>query len=584
MAAASRWSWGSCRSASRAIIGGLLGVVAGFFGGRLNMLIMRTVDVFYAFPSVLLAVAISGVMGGGMVNGLVALTLVFIPPLCRVAETATTQVRNLDFVEAARASGASGLSIILHHVLRNVAAPVFIYASSLISVSILLAAGLSFLGLGVEPPTPDWGLMLSTLRQAIYVQPLVCALPGRCDLHHLALVQPRQRRPAPGHGREGIRAESMAPRRPKLETVPPGDPRDRGGKAQPLLIVKGLKKHFPIRGGILNRMVGQVRAVDDVSFVILKGETLGVVGESGCGKSTLARLLMNLIPRTAGELIFDGDVVGEQGGISLRELRRNMQMVFQDSYSSLNPRLPVEDSIAYGPKVHGMKRGEAKRLARELLEKVGLAPDLFGARYPHELSGGQKQRVNVARALALSPRLLILDEAVSALDKSVEAQVLNLLRYLKRHFNLTYMFISHDLDVVQYHLRPRAGDVSRRDRRDRPDRRRVRARRSIPIRRRCSRRSSAWNPDERVEEAPLDRRSAEPDQSAERLPLPHPLPAMRRTSAPRRRRRSATGSTRTIASRRLSHDGSDLGAQPGGAQTAPWGGHAPSAAQAGGRR
>jgi peptide/nickel transport system permease protein len=160
------------------IIGGLLGVLAGFFGGRLNMMIMRTVDVFYAFPSVLLAVAISGVMGGGMANGLVALTLVFIPPLCRVAETATTQVRNLDFVEAARASGASGLSIILHHVARNVAAPVFIYASSLVSVSILLAAGLSFLGLGVEPPTPDWGQMLSNLRQAIYVQPMICALPG----------------------------------------------------------------------------------------------------------------------------------------------------------------------------------------------------------------------------------------------------------------------------------------------------------------------------------------------------------------------------------------------------------------------
>jgi peptide/nickel transport system permease protein len=159
-------------------IGGTLGVVAGFVGGRLNMVIMRTIDIFYAFPSVLLAVAISGTMGGGMANGLIALTLVFIPPLCRVAETATTQVRSLDFVEAARASGASTASIIVHHILGNVLAPVFIYASSLISVSILLAAGLSFLGLGVEPPTPDWGLMLSTLRQAIYVQPLVCALPG----------------------------------------------------------------------------------------------------------------------------------------------------------------------------------------------------------------------------------------------------------------------------------------------------------------------------------------------------------------------------------------------------------------------
>jgi len=159
-------------------IGGFLGVIAGFMGGKVNMAIMRTMDVFYAFPSVLLAVAISGTLGGGLRNGLLALTLVFIPSICRVAESATTQVRNLDFVEAARASGASTLSIIMHHVLGNVLAPVFIYASSLIAVSILLASGLSFLGLGVSPPTPDWGLMLSTLRSAIYVQPMVCALPG----------------------------------------------------------------------------------------------------------------------------------------------------------------------------------------------------------------------------------------------------------------------------------------------------------------------------------------------------------------------------------------------------------------------
>ena len=193
-----------------------------------------------------------------------------------------------------------------------------------------------------------------------------------------------------------------------------------------------------------------MKAVDDVSFTVLKGETLGVVGESGCGKSTLARLLMHLLVKDAGELIFDGETIGEARGLSLRDLRRNLQMVFQDSYSSLNPRLPVEESIAYAPRVHGMSGAEAKRTARELLQRVGLRPEYFGGRYPHELSGGQKQRVNIARALALSPRMLILDEAVSALDKSVEAQVLNLLGRLKREFALTYMFISHDLHVVQY--------------------------------------------------------------------------------------------------------------------------------------
>lgn len=222
------------------------------------------------------------------------------------------------------------------------------------------------------------------------------------------------------------------------------------GAAAPMLVVKNLKKYFPIKGGLLNRHVGNVHAVDDISFTVFKGETLGVVGESGCGKSTLARLLMQLVQPDSGDLVFSGRSLGGAGGLSLRELRRNLQMVFQDSYSSLNPRLPVEASIGYGPKVHGVPRDEARATARRLLEKVGLRPDLFGARYPHELSGGQKQRVNIARALALGPQMLILDEAVSALDKSVEAQVLNLLRHLKREFDLTYLFISHDLNVVQY--------------------------------------------------------------------------------------------------------------------------------------
>ncbi|HVE22080.1 MAG TPA: ABC transporter permease [Acidocella sp.] len=160
------------------IIGGGLGIVAGFYGKIANGIVMRVMDVFYAFPSVLLAVAIAGAMGGGLIDGMVALTLVFIPPMCRVAETATAQVRRLDFIEAARATGAGGWAIIRYHVIGNVLGPILVYASSLVSVSMLLSAGLSFLGLSVQPPTPDWGLMLSTLVQSIYVVPWVCALPG----------------------------------------------------------------------------------------------------------------------------------------------------------------------------------------------------------------------------------------------------------------------------------------------------------------------------------------------------------------------------------------------------------------------
>jgi len=223
------------------------------------------------------------------------------------------------------------------------------------------------------------------------------------------------------------------------------DSHDRGGPRQPLLIARDLRKHFPVKGSGKS-----VQAVDGVTFSVGKGETLGVVGESGCGKSTLARLLLHLVKPDAGELVFDGDPVGVSGGIAIDGLRRQVQMVFQDSYSSLNPRMPIRDSVAFGPFVQGKKKNEARHLAREMLSKVGLNPDLFGPRYPHELSGGQKQRVNIARALATGPRMVILDEPVSALDKSIEAQVLNLLRALKRQFNLTYVFISHDLNVVQY--------------------------------------------------------------------------------------------------------------------------------------
>ena len=218
--------------------------------------------------------------------------------------------------------------------------------------------------------------------------------------------------------------------------------------SQPLLLVKGLVKHFPLKGGAFGGG-GVVRAVDGVNFSVMPGETLGVVGESGCGKSTTARLLMHLIAPTAGEVIFDGKGIGSRE-LPLKAFRRRVQMVFQDSYASLNPRLTIEASIAFGPQVHGLPHREAITRARDLLARVGLEPRRFAERYPHELSGGQRQRVNIARALALQPKLLILDEAVSALDKSVEAQVLNLLADLKQAFGLTYLFISHDLNVVRF--------------------------------------------------------------------------------------------------------------------------------------
>lgn len=229
------------------------------------------------------------------------------------------------------------------------------------------------------------------------------------------------------------------------ETLAPAA--DIGGPAQPLLQVQNLSKHFGLSSGLFGAK-SVVRAVDDVSLTVDKGEVVGIVGESGCGKSTTARLIIGLIEPDDGKILFDGEPVGP--ALSLRELRRRVQMVFQDSYASLNPRLTIEDTISFGPKVYGVSPANARDQAHELLRKVGLDPATFAGRYPHELSGGQKQRVNIARALALSPRLVVLDEAVSALDKSVEAQVLNLLVDLKDEFGLTYIFISHDLNVIRF--------------------------------------------------------------------------------------------------------------------------------------
>lgn len=222
------------------------------------------------------------------------------------------------------------------------------------------------------------------------------------------------------------------------------------GQNEDLLVVQDLVKYFPVRTGLLQRVVAWVKAVDKVSFTVKRGETLGLVGESGCGKTTAGRTILRLIPATDGKVYFEGKDVFALGKEEMKALRRDMQIIFQDPYSSLDPRMPVGESIAEGLMVHGVgDKKERGDMVFDVLNRVGLRRG-HARRYPHEFSGGQRQRIGIARALALRPKLIICDEPVSALDVSVQAQVLNILQDLQGEFSLTYIFIAHDLSVVEH--------------------------------------------------------------------------------------------------------------------------------------
>jgi ABC-type oligopeptide transport system ATPase subunit len=260
-----------------------------------------------------------------------------------------------------------------------------------------------------------------------------------------------------------------------------------------LVEARRVSKSFPVKGGAMQRIVGHVQAVSEVDLQVFEQESLGLVGESGCGKSTIGRMLLRLIPADSGEILFDGREIGHLKERVLRPIRREMQIIFQDPYSSLDPRTPIGESIAEGLRVHGVPRNERRQRALEALELVGLEQYHY-RRFPHEFSGGQRQRIGIARALAVKPRFLVCDEPVSALDVSIQSQILNLLKELQRDLALTVLFIAHNLSVVEHLCNP-----------------------GPPVGHPRTRPQPGAAPD------PPPRRDPQPAQPAQRLPIPQPL-------------------------------------------------------------
>jgi ABC-type oligopeptide transport system ATPase subunit len=300
-------------------------------------------------------------------------------------------------------------------------------------------------------------------------------------------------------------------------------PRMEVSADQDLVVVRDLKKYFPVRRGLLQRVVAWVKAVDGVSFNIRRGETLGLVGESGCGKTTVGRTILRLIEPTAGEVYFEGRNIFALTKSELKALRRDMQIIFQDPYSSLDPRMPVGASIAEGLAVHGIGTPkERMEMVIDLLRKVGLE-DYHARRYPHEFSGGQRQRIVIARALALRPKFIVCDEPISALDVSIQAQIINLLKELQEEFHLTYLFIAHNLSVIE-HVSDRVAVMylgkiveltSREELYRNPLHPYTQALLSaVPI----------PDPHPQAGAHPAEGRCPQPAQPARRMPLPSPLP------------------------------------------------------------
>jgi peptide/nickel transport system permease protein len=448
----SRLLWGARTSLSVAfaaasaacIIGTTLGLLGGWFRGIGEILTVRVADVILCFPPILLALLAVTLLGPGAATLIIMLTLLYIPGFIRVTYGEVLTARNQDFVEAVRALGAGNIRILLRTILPNIAGPVLVQFSLTVAAAIVVESGLSFLGLGVVPPTPSWGLMIRGARATMAQAPLLLVWPCLaltftilamnllCDALR-DMLDPRSR-------------SASAYARPVLDRLLPG-----------LMTARQHPSGLDVRGltVAIETSRGVIQPVRDLSFAVAPGETLAIVGESGSGKSVTATALMGLLPpgarATQGQVMFDGDDLLSLSEDGMRKLRgQRIAMIFQDPMSSLNPVQRIGRQIGEAILAHRPMTGAlARQEALGLLRRVGIAdPERRIDAYPHELSGGMRQRIMIAMAVANRPQLLIADEPTTALDVTVQAQILELLADLKRETGMSMIFVTHSLGVI----------------------------------------------------------------------------------------------------------------------------------------
>jgi peptide/nickel transport system permease protein len=424
------------------VIGTALGLSGGFLRGIVEFLAVRSMDVVLCFPPLLLALLVVTLMGPGATTLIPVLALVYLPGFVRVVYASVLSVRAQDYVEAMRVLGASRTRIMLRSILPNVGGPILVQFSLTAASAVVLESGLSFLGLGVVPPAPSWGLMIGSARATMTQAPLLLLWP--CAALSLTILAMNALCDAVRDALDPHQAVSGGLRRRLLVRLLPGLVAEAG----PVLDVRGLSVEIATQAGV-------IRPVRDVSLRVMPGETVAIVGESGSGKSLTGLAVMGLLPATAriaaGAAFMEGRDVLRLGEAALRRLRgSDMAMVFQDPLSSLNPVHRVGAQVAEAIRAHAaVSRRTAWRRVVALLGRVGISdPERRAGAFPHELSGGMRQRAMIALAIANNPRLLIADEPTTALDVTIQAQVLDLLADLRRERRMALLFITHSLPVV----------------------------------------------------------------------------------------------------------------------------------------